>query len=197
MVNQAANGILFLGNNFKFEVNIKPTDMKKIALVTSIAFVSFVSAFSQKYAFVDTEYILNNIPNYKAAQEEIDKLSTQYETEVKGLYEAIDKMWKEYQAEKVLLTDEMKSKREEQIITKERDAKKAQNDYFGEDGLLFKKRQELIKPIQDEVYNAVKDLANEGGYAVIFDSSSGPVMLYTNPRYDISDQVLQRLGYKN
>lgn len=171
--------------------------MKKATVILSLALISFVSAYSQKYAFVDTEYILNNIPNYKAAQEEIDKLSTQYENEVKTLYEAIDKMYKEYQAEKVLLTDEMKSKREEQIITKEREAKKAQNEYFGEEGLLFKKRQELVKPIQDEVYNAVKDLANEGGYAVIFDSASGPVMLYTNPRYDVSDQVLQQLGYKN
>jgi outer membrane protein len=197
--NPKVNGILFWDNNFKYilKYNLKPTDMKKLAVLLSIAFLSFVSAFSQKYAFVDTEYILNNIPNYKSAQEEIDKLSAQYETEVKTLYDAIDKMWKEYQAEKVLLTDEMKGKREEQIIAKERDAKKAQNDYFGEEGLLFKKRQELVKPIQDEIYNAVKDLANEGGYAVIFDSSSGPVMLYTNPRYDISDQVLQRLGYKN
>lgn len=171
--------------------------MKKAIIILSIACLGFISASAQKYAFVDTEYILNNIPNYKSAQEEIDKLSAQYETEIKGLYEAINKMYKEYQAEKVLLTDEMKAKREEQIVTKEREAKKMQNDYFGEEGLLFKKRESLIKPIQDEIYTAVKDLANEGGYAVIFDSASGPVMLYTNPRYDVSDQVLQRLGYKN
>jgi outer membrane protein len=179
------------------KTNLKPIDMKRAIIILIGVFMGIMSVDAQKYAFVDTEYILNNIPNYKAAQEEIDKLSTQYENEVKGLYDAIDKMYKEYQAEKVLLTDEMKSKREEQVVSKERDAKKVQNDYFGEEGLLFKKRQELIKPIQDEVYNAVKDIANEGGYAVIFDSSSGPVMLYTNPRYDVSDQVLQRLGYKN
>jgi outer membrane protein len=171
--------------------------MKKSLVILIMAFFGMASSFGQKYAFVDTEYILNNIPNYKAAQEQIDKLSAQYESEVKGLYTEIDKMYKEYQAEKVLLTDEVKAKREEQIVTKEREAKKMQNDYFGEEGLLFKKRQELIKPIQDEVYNAVKALANEGGYAVIFDSASGPTMLYTNPRYDISDEVLQRLGYKN
>ena len=86
---------------------------------------------------------------------------------------------------------------EEAIIAKEREAKKLQNDYFGQEGLLYKKREELIKPIQDEVYNAVKEIANESGYAVVFDSSSGPTMLYTNPRYDVSDEVLQRLGYKN
>jgi outer membrane protein len=171
--------------------------MKKSLILLIIAFFGMSASFAQKYAFVDTEYILNNIPNYKAAQEQIDKLSAQYEGEVKGLYDEIDKMYKDYQAEKVLLTDEVKAKREEQIVTKERDAKKMQNDYFGEEGLLFKKRQELIKPIQDQVYNTVKALANEGGYAVIFDSASGPTMLYTNPRYDISDEVLQRLGYKN
>lgn len=169
---------------------------KKIVLSTLILFVT-TSIFAQKYAFVDTEYILGNIPSYKAAEDELDRLSEQYESEIKDLYDEIEKMYREYQAEKVLLTDEMKSKREEEIINKERDAKKLQNDYFGQEGMLFKKRQELVKPIQDEVFNAVKEIANESGYAVIFDSSSGPTMLYTNPRYDVSDEVLQRLGYKN
>jgi outer membrane protein len=154
-------------------------------------------AVAQKYAFVDTEYILDKIPSYKAAQDQLDKLSEQYQTEVKGMYDDLDKMYREYQAEKVLLTDEMKSKREEEIVNKEKEAKKLQNDYFGADGLLFKKREELVKPIQDEVYNAVKEIANEGGYAVIFDTANNTSMLYTNPRYDISDEVLTRLGYKN
>jgi len=171
--------------------------MKKV--ITTLAFAVLTISFSlaQKFAFVDTDYVLNNIPSYKAAENELDKISQQYENEVSAIFESIDKMYREYQAEKVLLTDEIKSKREEEIITKERDAKKLQNDYFGQEGLLFKKRQELVKPIQDEVYGAVKEIANENGYAVIFDSSSGPTMLYTNPRYDISDEVLQRLGYKN
>lgn len=170
--------------------------MKKLTFSLLILLTS-IAAFGQKYAFVDSEYILGNIPKYKAAQDELDKLSDQYQNEVKTLTDEIDKMYHDYQAEKVLLTDDMKAKREEQIVTKEKEAKKLQNDYFGEDGLLNKKRQELVKPIQDEVYNAVKQIANEGGYAVIFDSSSGPAMLYTNPRYDISDEVLQKLGYKN
>jgi outer membrane protein len=171
--------------------------MKK--LITTLAFSVLAVSFSmaQKFAFVDTDYILNNIPSYKAAENELDKVSEQYENELSAIYENIDKMYREYQAEKVLLTDEMKSKREEEIINKEREAKKLQNDYFGQEGLLFKKRQELIKPIQDEVYDAVKEIANENGYAVIFDSASGPTMLFTNPRYDVSDEVLQRLGYKN
>jgi outer membrane protein len=171
--------------------------MKKAITTLALAVLAISFSLAQKFAFVDTDYVLNNIPSYKAAENELDKLSKQYENEVSAMFENIDKMYREYQAEKVLLTDEIKSKREEEIITKEREAKKLQNDYFGQEGLLFKKRQELIKPIQDEVYGAVKEIANENGYAVIFDSASGPTMLYTNPRYDISDEVLQRLGYKN
>jgi outer membrane protein len=171
--------------------------MKKITSFLTLALLVTVPAIAQKYAFVDTEYILNKIPSYKAAQDELDKLSEQYQTEVKNMYDELDKMYKEYQAEKVLLTKEMQSKREEQIVNKEKEAKKLQNDYFGADGLLFKKREELVKPIQDEVYNAVKEIANESGYAVIFDTASGTSMLYTNPRYDVSDEVLSRLGYKN
>ncbi len=171
--------------------------MKKVASIILLVSAVSISAWAQKYAFVDSDYILNNIPSYKAAQDEIDKLSEQYEGEIRVLYEEIDKMYRDYQGEKVLLTDDMKSEREEEIITKEREAKKLQNDYFGQEGFLFKKREELIKPIQDEVYNAVKEVANENGYAVIFDSSSGPTMLYTNPRYDVSDEVLKRLGYTN
>ncbi|MBN1599463.1 MAG: OmpH family outer membrane protein [Bacteroidales bacterium] len=171
--------------------------MKRKGIFILLLALTTVSIFAQKYAFVDTEYILNNIPSYKAAEEELDRVSVQYENEVKALYDEIDKLYRDYQAEKVLLTEEMKSKREEEIINNEREAKKLQNDYFGQEGLLFKKREELIKPIQDEVYTAVKEIANENGYAVVFDSSSGPSMFYTNPRYDISDEVLQRLGYKD
>jgi len=171
--------------------------MKKLITTLALSVLAVSFSMAQKFAFVDTDYILNNIPSYKAAENELDKISEQYENELSAMYENIDKMYREYQAEKVLLTDEMKSKREEEIIGKEREAKKLQNDYFGQEGLLFKKRQELIKPIQDEVYNAVKEIANENGYAVIFDSASGPTMLFTNPRYDVSDEVLQRLGYKN
>jgi len=106
-------------------------------------------------------------------------------------------MYKDYQAEKVLLTDEIRKTREDEIINKEKEVKELQKNYFGQSGSLYKKRQELIKPIQDEIYKAVKDIATESGYAVIFDTSSGPTMLYTNPRYDVSDEVLEKLGYKN
>ncbi len=168
--------------------------MKKIVL-SAILSILVGTLMAQKFAFVDSDYILKKIPTYKAAQEQIDKLSTQYQKEIEGKYAEVDKMYQDYQAEKVLLTEEMRKKREDDIIAKERLVKELQVKYFGKDGLLFKKREELIKPIQDQVFNAIKELANEGGYAVIFDASASPNMLYTNPRYDKSEEVLQKLGY--
>jgi len=169
--------------------------MKKL-IISLIIFIFWVPIFAQKYAFVDTEYILNRIPSYKAAQEELDKLSKAWQKEIETLYEEIEKMYKDYQSEKVLMTEEMRQKREEEIISKEKAAKELQKKYFGPEGALFQKRKELIKPIQDEIYNAIKEIANENGYALILDTSAGPTVLYFNPRYDISDDVLQRLGYK-
>lgn len=171
--------------------------MKKITAIVVIAVFAITTSFAQKYAFVDTEYILNNIPSYKAAQDQLDKLSAQWQKEVENQYAEIDKLYKAYQADKVLLTEEMKKKREDEIVNKEKQAKELQNKYFGREGMLFKKREELVKPIQDEIYTTVKTLATEGGYAVIFDTASGMSMLYTDPRFDKSDEVLQRLGYKN
>lgn len=170
--------------------------MKKLALTLAIIVSSLVLS-AQKYAFVDTEYILSNIPTYASAQDQLDQLSVQYQKEIEAVYSEIDKMYKEFQAEKVLLTEEMKAKRENDIINKEKQAKDLQKKYFGKDGMLYKKRQELVKPIQDEIFNAVKTIAEEGNYALIFDSSaSGLSMLYTDPRYDKSDDVLSKLGYK-
>jgi outer membrane protein len=171
--------------------------MRKFVIILTVLIVMAGITSAQKYAFVDTEYILNNIPSYKAAKDKLDNISEEWQKEIETKYSEIEQMYKDYQAEKVLLTDEMRRKREDQIISKEKEVKELQKNYFGQDGALFKKRQELIKPIQDEIYNAVKDIATEGGYAVIFDTSSGPTMLYTNPRYDVSDEVLEKLGYKN
>ncbi len=170
--------------------------MKKIFLMLMSMVAGIFMAAAQKYAFVDTEYILNNIPAYKAAKEQLDKISEEWQKEIESKYAEIDQMYKDYQAERVLLSEDMRKKREDIIVNKEKEVKELQKSYFGPNGALFKKRQELIKPIQDEVYKAVKDLATEGGYAVIFDTASGPTMIYTNPRYDISDEVLEKLGYK-
>lgn len=171
--------------------------MKRIYSILACLLFPIGMTFAQKYAFVDTEYILNNIPNYRAAQEQLDKQSQEWQKEIEAKYAEIDKMYKDYQAERVLLAEDMRKQREDAIINKEREVKELQKNYFGQDGALFKKRQELIEPIQDEIYNAIKDLATENGYAAIFDTSSGTTMIYTNPRYDISDEVLQKLGYKN
>jgi outer membrane protein len=171
--------------------------MKKIMIMLAGLLLPFGLALAQKYAFVDSDYILNNIPNYKAAQEQLDKLSEEWQKEVEAKYSEIEKMYKDYQAERVLLAEDMRHQREEAIVGKEKEVKELQKAYFGQEGALFKKRQELIQPIQDDVYKAIKDLATENGYAAIFDTSSGPTMIYTNPRYDISDEVLQKLGYKN
>lgn len=171
--------------------------MKKLTFLSLALIISGASLFAQKFAYVDTEYILTNIPSYKAAQDEIDNIAKEYQTEIDTKHKEIEKLYKEYQAEKVLLTQEMRTKREEEIITKEREVKKLQNDYFGPEGLLFQKREEKVGPIQEEIYNSLKEIANESGYALIFDTSSGPSILFSNPKYDISDQVLQRLGYKN
>lgn len=173
------------------------TQMKKLIAFIGLALTISMAGHSQKIAFVDTEYILSNIPSYKAAQDEIETQAAEWQTEVENLYKEIEKMYREYQAEKVILTKEMRTKREDEIITKEREAKELQNEYFGNEGLLFKKREEKISPIQDEIYNAIKEISNESGYAGIFDTSGGPTILYSNPRYDISDDVLTRLGYKN
>ena len=171
--------------------------MKKLISLLGIMFLAAGITTAQKYAFVDTEYILNRIPSYKAAQDQLDKLAADWQTEVETAYGEIEKMYEDFQTEKVLLTEEMKVRKEEEIIKREKEVKQLQQKYFGRDGTLFSKRQELIKPIQDELYNAVKEIAVEGNFAVIFDTASGANMLYTNPKYDKSDDVLEKLGYKN
>lgn len=170
--------------------------MKKMILVFGMLLSITSISFAQKFAYVDTEYILGQIPEYKAAQSELDKVSVQWQKEIEAKYAEIDKMYKAYQAEQILLTDEMKKKREADIIAKEKEAKDLQKLRFGVDGELFKKRQELVKPIQDKVYNAVKTVAEKGAYAVVFDRASDMTMLYANAKNDKSDDVLEVLGYK-
>jgi outer membrane protein len=171
--------------------------MKKIVLISVLMLLVPALAMAQKYAFVDSDYIRKNIPAFNTAQEQLDKLSKQWEKEVSDGYAVVEQMYKSYQNESVLLSQDMKTKREEAIITKEKEIKDLQNKYFGMEGELFKKREELVKPVQDEILKAIKEIAVEGSYAVIFDTASGGNILFANPKYDISDQVLQKLGYKN
>ena len=173
--------------------------MKKFLVTLSLVAFAFSMSFaqSQKFAYVDSDYILNKIPTYKAAQDQLDQISADWQKEIEVIYADIDKMYKNFQAEKVLLTEELKTKRENEIIAKEKEAKDLQKKRFGKDGDLFKKRQELVKPIQDDVFNAVKQIATEGGYAVIFDTAGSLTMLYTDAKFDKSDDVLKKLGFKN
>ncbi|MBP1667145.1 MAG: rane protein [Bacteroidetes bacterium] len=171
--------------------------MKKISFIIGLLVLSSAIAVAQKYAFVDTEYIRKNIPAFTTAQEQLDNLSKQWEKEVADGYAVVEKMYKSYQNEAPLLSQDMKVKREEAIIAKEKEMKELQNKYFGMEGDLFKKREELVKPIQDEILKAIKDIAVEGSYAVIFDSAAGGNILFANPKFDISDQVLEKLGFKN
>jgi outer membrane protein len=171
--------------------------MKKIGVLTVLLFLSTMVGFAQKYAFVDSEYIRKNIPAFNTAQEQLDKLSQQWEKEVADGYAEVEKMYKAYQNETILLSQDMKVKREEAIIAKEKEMKDLQTKYFGVEGDLFKKREELVKPIQDEILKAIKEISIEGSYAVIFDTATGGNILFANPKYDISDQVLEKLGYKN
>ena len=172
--------------------------MKKVMFVLATVLITSSFSYAQKYAFVDTEYILTNIPTFESAQEQLDQLSIGWQKEIEAFYSEIDNMYKNFQAEKVLLTEEMKIKRENDIIKKEKEAKNLQKKYFGKNGDLYKKRQELIKPIQDDIFNAVKEIAEDGNYALIFDTAAGGLsMLYTDPKYDKSDDVLEKLGYKN
>jgi len=170
--------------------------MKKIIALTMVAFLFAGAAYAQKYAFVDTEYILKNIPSYVAAQDELDKLSEEWEAEIQKAREQIEEMYKAYKSERVLLTDEMRTKRENEIMEKEKEVNQLQQQYFGPEGKLFQKREELVKPIQDALYKTIKEMSVEGGYAIIFDTSAGASILYTNPRYDMSDEILERMGYK-
>ena len=171
--------------------------MKKITFIIGLLVLSSAIAVAQKYAFVDTEYIRKNIPAFTTAQEQLDNLSKQWEKEVADGYAVVEQMYKSYQNEAPLLSQDMKVKREEAIIAKEKEMKELQNKYFGMEGELFKKREELVKPIQDEILKAIKDIAVEGSYAVIFDSAAGGNILFANPKFDISDQVLEKLGFKN
>lgn len=171
--------------------------MKKIGVLIALTFLTTAFAAAQKYGFVDSEYIRKNIPAFNQAQEQLDKLSQQWEKEVADGYAIVEQMYKSYQNDVVLLSQDMKTKREEAIITKEKEMKDLQNKYFGPEGELFKKRQELVKPVQDEILKAIKTIAAEGNYAAIFDTASGGNILFANPKFDLSDQVLEKLGYKN
>ena len=169
--------------------------MYKTILFLIIISLITINTNAQKFAYVDTDYILNKLPEYKQAQDKLDQISLTWQKEIEQKFEEVEKMYRAYQQEKILLTEKMKIKREEAIIKKENAAKQQQQKYFGPTGDLFLKRQELIKPIQDRVYDAIQQLAGNNKYSIIFDSSSDLIMLYKNNNLDKSDKILELLGY--
>lgn len=169
--------------------------MKKFALTLVAAVACMLAANAQKFALVDMEYILKNIPAYEMANEQLNQVSQRWQREVDELKKEADTMYKNYQADMVFLTDEQKKKKEEEIVAKEKEASQLQYKYFGPQGELFKKRQSLIKPIQDDVYNACKKVCDERGFQVIFDRASSQSIIFASPRIDVSNEVLAKLGY--
>ncbi len=171
--------------------------MKKIALSLLLIVAAVLGASAQKFALVDMEYILKNVPAYEMANEQLNQLSQRWQKEVEALSKEADAMYKQYLSDKVFLTEEQVKKREAEIVAKEQEATELRYKYFGPEGELYKKRQTLMKPIQDDVYNAVKKLSEERGYQTIFDRASSANIIYASPRIDVSNEVLSKLGYSN
>lgn len=170
--------------------------MKTLFLAFALTLASAGIVSAQKTAYVDLDYILNNIPEYKSAQEQLDQISIQWQKEIEVRLTEVDRLFKAFQAEEILLTQDMKKKREDEIIAKEKEAKELQKQHFGVDGNLFKKRQELVKPVQDKVYNAIKELAEKQMIAILFNKSADLNILFANPKYDKSNEVLEAMGFK-
>lgn len=168
--------------------------MRKLVVAIMAVFAS-LSAGAQKFALVDMEYILKNVPAYERASEQLNQVSRKWQAEVETLQKEAENLFKAYQSEVAFLSNETKAKREQAIVEKEKEAADLKKKYFGPDGELYKKRESLMTPINDEIYNAVKDIADAKGYSVVFDRASDAGILYASPKIDISNDVLTKLGY--
>ncbi len=149
---------------------------------------------AQRFAYIDSQYILEQMPAYREAQNELNELSKRWRETMEAKQEKLKELERAYQAEKILLTDDMKKQREQEIREKREEALKYQRDKFGYEGELFKKRKELIQPLQDDIFNALQEMAKERSYAVVFDKGKNTNILYSDPRYDKSDVLLRKLG---
>ncbi len=168
--------------------------MKKNVVTLLLMFIFTFASFAQKYAYIDSEYILSNMPEYKEAQMELDMFAVEWQKEIEGLFRQIDSMYKKYQVESITLPANIKKQREEAIIAAEKEAKELQKKRFGKDGDLFKKREELVKPIQDRVFTAIDEYAKERGYAFVFDTAGAMTIVYADPKFDINERVMNKLG---
>ena len=169
--------------------------MKRILIICGAVLLMAMNAKAQKFALVDMEYIMKNIPAYEMANEQLNQLSQRWQKEVEAKGKEVQTMYKNFKSDMVFLTDEQKQKREQEIVDKENEANELKYKYFGPEGELYKKRQSLLKPIQDDVYNAVKKVSEERGYQVIFDRASSQSIIFASPKIDVSNEVLTKLGY--
>ena len=167
--------------------------MKKLFLILMV--MTSVDAMAQKFALIDMEYILKNVPAYERANEQLNQVSKKWQAEVDALTQEAQTLYKNYQSEAVFLSAEQKTLREDAIVAKEKEAAELKRKYFGPEGELYKKRESLMTPIQDEIYNAVKDISDMQGYSLILDRASDAGIIYANPKIDISNEVLSKLGY--
>ena len=170
-------------------------DMKKFFLLSCMLIMVAFSGSAQKFALIDMEYILKNIPAYEMTNEQLSQVSQKWQNEVEAIQKEAQNMYKTYQSDFVFLSAEMKTKREEEIVKKEQEAQDLKRKYFGADGELYKKRESLMKPIQDEIYNAVKDISESKGYQLVVDRASAMSIIFASPKIDISNEVLSKLGY--
>lgn len=174
--------------------NMKTRTLFLVAFLMMLGVTTVKAQGNQKIAYVDTDYILLNIPEYGDAQEEINQMSVKWEKELKAMRNKLDQMQRDYQTESVLLSDDMKKKKEEAIAAKEQELADLQMQYYGPEGELFSKRNELIQPIQEKIYNAITQVAQVKNYAFVLDKASGATVLYCNDKLDISDEVLDEIG---
>ena len=170
--------------------------MKRIVILAVLCLFCLTAAQAQKFAYVDTEYILEKLPEYTTAQKQIEQLSSQYQSTIEAEIRKVDQLFRTYQAEKSRLNDVQRQLREQDIINKEQAVKELQRSYFGQEGTVTKRTEALIQPIKDRVQRAIDALAREGGYALIFDIAASPGFIYTNPAYNVSNQVLGKLGIR-
>ncbi|MBQ5664214.1 MAG: OmpH family outer membrane protein [Bacteroidaceae bacterium] len=171
--------------------------MKKFLLLALFAVISVVNVNAQKFALIDMEYVLKNIPAYERANEQLTQQSKRWQAEVDDLTVEAQNLYKKYQSESIFLSDEQRTKREQEILAKEKLASELKRKYFGPDGELYKKRESLMAPIQDEIYNAVKEICESKGYSAVVDRASAVSIIYASPKIDISNEVLAKLGYSN
>ena len=170
--------------------------MKKMILMLMMA-VAAITAHAQKYALVDMEYILKNVPAYERANEQLNQVSKKWQAEVEALNLEASTMYKNYQNEVVFLSQEQKKAKQDAIMQKEKEASDLKKKYFGPEGELYKKREALMTPIQEEIYNAVKEISDLRGYSLVVDRASNSGIIFGSPKIDISNEVLQKLGYSN